>query len=211
MKDLLARLEPNIDEIILALAVATIGSIVFFTVFDINVHDGYVLDDISDCFASNLSDRCEALRIEHGCDTTDQLCIGERYWDTLVGTVLWFGAVFFILRVGFGKLAGAETSGMLFLIGFMWFFSAVLLFYFGWLDLLYYVFQDISIPTLAEGGLPWLNHAGFFSVVKIFGSDPNLVEDIDMYILNALGLIILLGGWYLVAHAHRNGILQKYL
>ena len=76
MKDLLARAEPNIDEILLALILASAGGLIFFTVFDISIHDGYLIDDISRCYVGNEEDVCKQLQERHGCDGTDQLCIG---------------------------------------------------------------------------------------------------------------------------------------
>lgn len=203
MKDLLARAEPNIDEILLALILASAGGLIFFTVFDINIHDGYVLDDISKCFIGNDEESCLFLQEKHGCDGLDQLCIGIRYWTMLNTMVLLFGSALFVLRFGFGRLAGANLDFNLIKISGMWFLSGTILFYTGWLDFLYYVFQDKPLPTLAEGGLPWLNEAGGFGIVKRLGSDPNLVEAGDMYVLMVIGVGVLLGLWALV-HIHHK-------
>ena len=206
MKDLLARAEPNIDEILFALILASAGGLIFFTVFDISIHDGYVLDDISKCFVGNIEESCLFLQEEHGCDGLNQLCIGERYWATLNGIVLFFGGTLAVMRFVFGKLAGADTNFNLFAVSGMWFLSGTILFYTGWLDYFYYVFQDITIPNK----LPWLNEAGGFSVVKIFGNDANIVEKSDMYILMGIGVGILAGLWALLVHHHRKGKLEEW-
>ena len=203
MKDLLKNPQPSKPEFLVALFF-TFLAVIAVTQIDINIHDGYVLDDIADCHPNNDSQRCEELRKEMGCESADQLCLGDRYQATLMGIVILLGFILAFTRLVLGKLAGAKTSISLLFIAFLWFASGIILFYFGWLDTLYFIMQKEPIPVT----LDWLNNVGLFKYVQNFGATID-VNNTDLYILNLVGLIVFFGMWYIAEFHYKKRTLAK--
>ena len=199
MKDVFIKVQPSEPELISNLFLGTILVILLVTVIDIVVHDGYVLDDISDCYPGNNSERCLKLYDIHNCDIGNQMCLGNDYWRLLTVVVRVVGISLMVGRIVVGKLGGSKTNPMLFVVGIMWYLSAVIMFYFGWLDLLYYVLRGLSVDST----LPWLDNLGLFSLVQMFGVSSS-VDSSDLYLLNFIGVLIYGVMWgFMVVH-HRK-------
>ena len=61
------------------------------------------------------------------------------------------------------------------------------IFFFGYVDTFYYIFQNEDIPN----ELGWLNEVGVFAEAKVWTGDPNIVEKEDLFLVNILGLVVL--------------------
>lgn len=204
MQDVFRKVQPTLPEWLSNFFLGTLATIILFTAIDIVVHDGYVLDDISDCWSGNNSERCIGLYETHNCVLGDQLCLGKNYWNLLTAVVQVTGIFLLIGRIVVGKLAGAKTNPMLFIVGGMWYLGAVILFYTGWLDSLYYLLRGDSIPVV----LPWLDSVGLFSLVQGFGSTSS-VDMSDLYLLNVIGVAIYLGIWIFMIVHHKKKLWQR--
>jgi len=181
LRDLLASPQPSTSEFLIAICISFIA-IIAFTYVDINIFNTYVLPDIEGNF-----------------DAEDQLAIGNTYWETLNGIIGFVGGTVFVIRLALGKLAGAKTTGMLFLVSFVWALGIVILFYFGTLDTLYYVIDGREIPDT----LPHLNGIGLF---QFFEGD---VTGENLIMLNLAGITVLVLFWYALIHHHKKGTLKK--
>lgn len=205
MQDVFRKVQPTEIEWISNIFLGTLLVILMVTVIDIVVHDGYVLDDIADCHASNTTERCVNLYEKHDCEFGDQLCLGNNYWTLLTAIVQVAGISLGVGRIVIGKLAGAKTNVMLFVTGFMWYLSGVILFYFGVLDTLYYWLRGLEMPTTP---LDWLDGIGLFTLVQKLG-DTTSVDLSDLYFLNFLGVAIYVGFWGYMVHHHRKKTWQR--
>ena len=206
MKDVLKSPQPSEYEFIFCMFVV-ISSILFFTFIDIMIHDSYVRPIIAECHEKNKSDFCEERRkelvlqpffwIDQGY--SDQLKLGSNYWFTLLMIPIFVAVLLAVFRPFMGILAGAKINPMLVIIGLLWGFSVLSLYYFGFLDFLYFALRGIPIPET----LPWLNGIGVFSLVQPFGSTTDVDKE-DMYLLMVIGSVLLIGIWSFMVHHHRK-------
>ena len=199
-------------EFIFMLAV-TITFIVFITFIDMMIHDGYVRPLIAECYESNTIAFCEERRFELLEDSPvaqslktwllssqdDQLRLGGHYWLALLVIVIFISGIMGIGRIVTGRLAGAKINPMLFIIGGLWAYSILSLYYFGWLDYLYFALRGLDVPM----ELSWLNGVGLFQYVQPLGKTEN-VNDTDLYILMGVGLGLFIGIWTFFIHHHRQ-------
>lgn len=218
MKDLLKNVQPSIYEFIFMSVIAVLF-LVAFTMIDMGLHDGYIRPIVAECYESNLSEFCEERRFEllgtqesmsflpdiFLAEQDDQLRLGGVYWMTLLSIVIFFSIIIGVLRIVTGRLAGAEINPMLFLIGLLWGISIIVLYYFGWLDYLYFALRGLNIPT----DLAWLNGVGIFKYVQGFGVNEN-VNDTDLYILMSIGLVTFIGIWAGMIHHIKKGTLERF-
>lgn len=204
-RDILAKTQPSPKEFAFHVGFVIVATLLF-TVIDINVHIPYVNPIIAECYESNTSEFCQERREFAGVeDPSDQIALGDVYWATLLSTVLTIGIAFGVLRIIMGFLAGAKISPFLFLIGVVWFWGIISLYYFGWLDFGYFVLRGEAVPET----LPWLNDVGLFEYVAPLGNTHH-VDAGDLYLLMFLGLIAFLGPWIFMLHHHRRGTLKKW-
>jgi hypothetical protein len=203
MKDLLARPVPSVYELLLIIPIALLLTS-FVAVIDATIFDGYVLPDLAECYGTNLSDRCLEIWDRLGCEVGDQRCVGDNYWLILESIVIVFGILLFVLRMFMGIMAGAKLTPMLFFIGFMWFVSGAILFYFGWIDLLYYEVRGLDVPVT----LDWLDNVGLFTYIQHLGNTES-VDKSDLYLLNILGLVTLIGVWLKLMYLHHKKHLRR--
>ena len=77
--------------------------------------------------------------------------------------------------------------------------SVVALFYFGWVDLIYYISQGETIPNT----LPWLNNQLLTTPLQGLGDSPDF-EKSELVLLNALGILVILGGWFKIIYIHKK-------
>ncbi len=180
IQNLLKKPQPTTTEFFVALVVVFIA-ISAFTIIDINIFNTYVLPEL-------------------------QENPGDLYWATLNGIVGFVGGSVAILRFSFGIMAGSKLTLNLVIISLLWGFSVVILFYFGWLDSLYYHFQGLDIPE----SLPWLEMVGVFTYTKIICGDVNLVERCDLLYTNIIGFLALIIFWAIFIECHCKRILIKF-
>lgn len=204
--DLLAKPFPTIGEFFLMIVVVTMF-IVFVTLVDILIHDSYIGPIIAECNAQNNSEFCEKMRASLINDSffwnvdyhDPQLQLGGTYWFTLLLIPLFVAVLLAIFRPVMGILAGAKINPMLFIIGLLWGFSVIVLYYFGWLDFLYYFLRNIPIPET----LIWLNGVGAFQLVQHLGPTEN-VDKSDLLLLMGIGIVLLISVWAFFIHHHKK-------
>lgn len=211
MKDVLKSPQPSEYEFVFCMFVV-ISSILFFTFIDIMIHDSYVRPIIAECHESNKSDFCEDRRKElllqpffwMDSGQNDQLKLGSNYWFTLLMIPIFVAVLLAVLRPFMGILAGAKINPMLVIIGLLWGFSVLSLYYFAWLDFFYFFLRGLEVPPQ----LPWLNGIGLFQFVQPYSSTLNVDKE-DMYLLMTIGIVLLIGIWSLLVHHHKKGTFKK--
>lgn len=206
MKDLLAKPFPTVGEFILMLVI--VGMVTLFVTFvDVMIHDSYVLPIIAECNIENTSEFCEERRAELlknsffwiDKQTDPQLQLGGTYWFVLLTIPIFVAVLLAVFRPVMGVLAGAKINPMLFIIGLLWGFSVISLYYTGWLDFGYYFLRDLPIPDTLE----WLDGVGAFQYVQHLGPTDS-VDKSDLYTLMGIGLVSLIGTWIFFIHHHRK-------
>lgn len=160
---------------------------------DINFFDSYVLKIISECYPSNQEDHCIKWRKELGCGITDQLCLGNKYWNQVNKQAVSLAVLLFIFRMVpsvINRFTTRETPhlGQALAEASLWSFTAFALFMGAIIDVGYYSLRGISIPDT----LPWLAHVGVFPYTAEWTGDPSVVERDDLYLtfLASLGTIL---------------------
>jgi hypothetical protein len=218
MKDLLANPQPSGYEFVFALGIA-VSFLILFTVIDMTIHDGFVRPIISECPPEVINDFCEERRLElltnnpstsflketFLSEQDEQLRLGGQYWIMLLIIVIFFMIFVMSFRLFSGIMSGASINPMLFIVTGMYGYSVLSLYYFGWLDWLYFVSRKIPIPE----DLAWLNGVGLFQYVQNYGINSN-VNNTDLYILMIIGLGTLFGGWAFLIHHHKKGKLEDW-
>jgi len=162
------------------------------TISDIKFHDNYVLPAIESCFPENRESFCVNIRTDMGIPEDAQLEIGNAYWNELARQAIFIGVILFLIRIGIGfflQIQGIrKVRATTYLMALFWGLAGVVFFSFGFVDYFYFVFQGQDMPN----ELAWLNNAGLFQETRSFTGDPNIVEKEDLYLTNALGLLIIL-------------------
>ncbi len=188
--ELISRSVPVLTEglFIIVIGLVIVGS---FTTTDIVFHDNYVLPAIETCFPENQEQFCQNIRQRMGLTTDAQLEIGDIYWAELTRQAILIGFILFLTRLGIGyflQIQGVrKVRASTVLMALFWGLVGSSLFLFGFLDTLYYVFQERPIPT----ELAWLNSAGIFSETKTFTGSPEVVEIEDLFLTNILGVVVI--------------------
>lgn len=203
MKDLLAKPKPSIYEMFVVITIALLFTL-FIGIFDATLFDGYVRPDIVTCYDENLSPECIAIWENLDCPVGSQDCISKNYHTILEDTIIIVAGMFIAMRLLFGKLAGAKWSTMLIFISIMWGVSVAMLFYFGWIDTIYYEARGIDVPDT----LAWLNHIGFLQLLQFYGDTPDVDKE-ELFLLNAIGIFLLVGIWLKLIYLHKKKHLRK--
>ncbi len=179
------------------------------TTTDIIFHDNYVLPAIETCFPENQEEFCQNIRQRMGLPSDAQLEIGNVYFQEIARQAVFIGVILFLIRLGIGyflQIQGVRrVRATTFLMAFFWGLVGSSLFIFGFVDTLYYVFQDKDAPN----ELPHLNNAGIFQETRSFTGDPNIVEKEDLFLTNALGLVIIISFLIIMMVVFANNHLAK--
>lgn len=179
------------------------------TTTDIIFHDFYVLPAIETCFPENQEQFCQNIRQRMGLPSNAQLEIGNVYFEEIARQAVFIGVILFLIRLAIGyflQIQGVRKVRLTtFLMAFFWGLVGSTLFIFGFVDTLYYVFQDKDLPN----ELPHLNNAGIFVETRSFTGDPNIVEIEDLLLTNALGLIIIISFLIVMMFVFANNHLAK--
>lgn len=162
------------------------------TITDIRFHDNYVLPAIETCFPSNQEEFCTNIRTRMGIPMDAQLEIGNAYWNELARQAVFIFVILFLIRIGIGfflQIQGIrKVRSTTILMAIFWGLAGSVFFVFGFVDTLYFVAQGMDAPD----ELAWLNNAGIFVETRSFTGDPMVVEIEDLYLTNALGVLIIL-------------------
>ncbi len=191
LPDTINKSKPIIVE---GLFVIVIGLIIVAntTITDIQFHSNYVLPAIETCFPENREAFCLNIRDRMGIPEDAQLEIGNAYWNELARQALFIGIILFLIRIGIGfflQIQGIrKVRTTTVLMAIFWGLAGIVFFTFGFVDTLYYVFQGEDAPD----ELAWLNQAGLFTETRSFTGDPNIVEKEDLFLTNALGVLLIL-------------------
>ena len=162
------------------------------TITDIQFHDNYVLPAIETCFPENREAFCVNIRDRMGIPEDAQLAIGNAYWEELARQAVFIFVILFLIRIGIGfflQIQGIrKVRSTTILMATFWGLAGSLFFIFGFVDSLYFLAQGEDAPD----ELTWLNNAGIFVETRSFTGDPMIVEKEDLYLTNALGILIIL-------------------
>lgn len=168
-----------------------LGFVASLTATDISFHDDYVLLVLSWCHADNQDAFCTDFREKHGLDPDEQIDIGKKYWNRLAGQAIELFFLLFGVRMLFAFYLHVSHVRRIrpttFVMAIIWGASASTIFMFGFLDTMYYLFQDEPIPEQ----LQWLDGAGVFQETKMWFGDPTHVEKEDLFATNAVGFGII--------------------
>jgi len=179
------------------------------TTTDIIFHDNYVLPAIETCFPENQEQFCQNIRQRMGLPSNAQLEIGDIYFVEIARQAIFIGVILFLIRLAIGfflQIQGVRKVRLTtFLMAIFWGLVGSTLFIFGFVDTLYYVFQDKDLPN----ELPHLNNAGIFQETKSFTGDPNIVEIEDLLLTNALGLVLIVSFLIIMMFVFANNHLAK--
>lgn len=179
------------------------------TTTDIIFHDTYVLPAIATCVPSNQDPTCMAIREGLGLPASAQMEIGNIYWQEIARQAIFIGFIMFAIRIGIGYFLMIQGIRKIrlstILMAIFWGLTGTGLFLFGFVDTLYYVMQGKDAPSQ----LSWLNNAGLFVETKGFTGDPDIVEKEDLYLTNALGILIIISFLILVMITYANSGMAK--
>jgi len=179
------------------------------TTTDIIFHDNYVLPAIETCFPENQEEFCQNIRQRMGLPFNAQLEIGDIYFAEIARQAVFIGIILFLIRLAIGyflQIQGVRKVRVTtFLMAIFWGLVGSTLFIFGFVDTLYYVFQDKDLPN----ELPHLNQSGIFVETRSFTGDPNIVEIEDLLLTNALGLVIIISFLIIMMAVFANNHLAK--
>jgi len=162
------------------------------TTTDIIFHDFYVLPAIEVCFPENQEEFCQNIRQRMGLPSNAQLEIGNIYFNEIARQAVFIGVILFLIRLAIGyflQIQGIrKVRATTFLMAIFWGLVGSSLFIFGFVDTLYYVFQDKDAPN----ELPHLNNSGIFQETRSFTGNPDIVEREDLFLTNILGIVIII-------------------
>ena len=179
------------------------------TTTDIIFHDFYVLPAIETCFPENQEEFCQNIRQRMGLPSNAQLEIGNIYFNEIARQAIFIGVILFLIRLAIGyflQIQGVRRVRVTtFLMAIFWGLVGSSLFIFGFVDTLYYVFQDKDAPN----ELPHLNNAGIFQETRSFTGDPNIVEIEDLLLTNILGVVIIISFLIVMMAIFANNHLAK--
>lgn len=179
------------------------------TITDIIFHDFYVLPAIETCFPENQEDFCQNIRQRMGLPSNAQLEIGSIYFNEIARQAVFIGVILFLIRLAIGyflQIQGVRKVRVTtFLMAIFWGLVGSTLFIFGFVDTLYYVFQDKDMPN----ELPHLNQSGIFVETRSFTGDPNIVEIEDLLLTNSLGIVIIISFLIIMMFVFANNHLAK--
>ena len=180
------------------------------TISDIIFHDNYVLPAIERCFPENREDFCTDIRTRMGIPEDAQLEIGNAYWNELARQAIFIGVILFLIRLGIGFFLQVQgirkVRATTILMALFWGVAGTTFFLFGFVDTFYYVAQGQDAPN----ELAWLNNAGVFVETKSYTGDPNIVEKEDLFLTNALGVMIIVTFLVLLAYIFsHNGLKNR--
>ena len=178
---------------------------------DINFFDGYVLDDIRECYKTNLSDHCEQRRIDLGCRPNEdqQLCLGNKYWEQLNKQAIFLAILLSFLRFT-SSMVRHMTVGRKFtavtVFEIMWYgIMALIVFLSGVIDLFYYLLRGLKLPL----ELPWLNKVGLFNWTKELTGAKDMVDSTDLILTFVMGIGMLIGLFVIAMVVYRSSGLKR--
>lgn len=166
------------------ISIAITGLIIYT---DITFHDHYVLFLVSECYAENQDKICTDYRQREGLPSNAQMDIGNQYWKILAIQSVLLPITFAGFRALTIVIRHRKITELRIFMILLWGLVPFMLFYFGSIDVFYYVGRSMEIPDQ----LNWLNNAGIFHYTKAFGADPLNVERSDLLFTFGLGVMLI--------------------
>jgi len=193
MSQVILDSKPIIAELVglFFIAILVTGLIVFT---DIRIFDSYVGLGIEVCNPTNFERFCVEIRERLDLAPDAQIEIGNVYWELLMIQAIVIPLGFAGFRFLTIAIRRRRFTALRIFTVILWGLIPLIFFWFGTIDVFYYVARGIDIPDQLE----WLNMVGIFEHTKQFGNDPLNVERSDLLITFALG-VILIGMLFYVA------------
>lgn len=206
MSQLVSETTPLLTELtgLFFISVAITGLIIFT---DISFHDNYILHLISWCYAENQDELCTGFRERLGLPSTAQIEIGNPYWNILAIQSIVLPLAFASFRALTITIRHRKLTGLRIFVIILWGLIPFLLFYFGSIDVFYYVGRSMDIPDQ----LNWLNNAGIFKITKQFGADPLNVERSDLLFTFGLGVIFIAVLYFIALKMYERSGLKGFV
>ncbi len=156
--------------------------------------DSYVGLGIEVCHPANVEMFCVEIRDRLGLPPDAQIEIGNVYWELLMIQALVIPIAFAGFRFLTIVIRRRKFTALRIFTVILWGLIPLIFFWFGTIDVFYYVARGDAIPEQLE----WLNNVGIFEHTKQLGSDPVNVERSDLLITFGLG-VVLIGTLFYVA------------
>jgi len=162
--------------------------------------------------AHNRDSFCKFWREQIGITDESQLSFGAPHWNILTTNFLVIAIVIGAIRTLTSWFWQIKNGRRFFhwvkvVMGLVWFVGTLIWFYFGYLDLGYYIFRGNTVPE----SLPWLNDLGLFIIAKDFTGSSN-VESLDLTILAIIGgclYVIIWAGVYLFYKKEKSDLMNE--
>lgn len=206
MSQVISEASPLLAELtgLFFISVAITGLLIYT---DITYHDKYVLFLISECYPENQDQFCTKYREREGLPSNAQMEIGKPYWDILAIQSILLPFTFAGFRALTIVIRHRKISEMRVFMIILWGLVPFLLFYFGSIDVFYYVGRTMDIPDQ----LNWLNNAGIFQYTKAFGTDPLNVERSDLLFTFGLGVILIAVLFFIAVKMYEKSGLKSFV
>lgn len=200
---IVARSTPVQVEILFAILIGFMV-VANITITDIRFFDDYVRPDLAECHPTNQSEHCIDVRERHAIAVDAQNEIGDKYWDELVRQGIFTGFVLFVVRMSFAYFLQREHIRKIqlstVLMAIFWGMTGAGIFFFAYVDTFYYIFQNEDIPD----ELAWLDNVGIFTEARSWTGTIDHVEKEDLFLVNALGLVVLGTFGFLIMYVYAN-------
>lgn len=203
MSQLVQQTSPIVAELVgLFFITILITGLIVYT--DIRFHDDYVKDLVSRCYPENQEDVCVEKRERFGLPDDAHIELGNPYWELLA-------IQFVVIPLGFSGfrlvtilVRKRKLTSMRVFIVILWGLLPLTLFYFGVIDVFYYLGRGMEIPDT----LDWLNSVGIFNYTKAFGEDPVNVERSDLLFTFALGVTFVISLFFIAVKMYQQSRLR---
>lgn len=206
MSQVISEASPLLAELtgLFFISIAITGLIIYT---DITFHDKYVLFLISECYAENQDQLCTKYREKEGLSSNAQMEIGNPYWNILAIQSILLPITFAGFRALTIVIRHRKITSLRIFMIILWGLIPFLLFYFGSIDVFYYVGRTMDIPDQ----LNWLNNAGIFKYTKAFGIDPSNVERSDLLFTFGLGVILISVLFFIAVKMYEKSGLKSFV
>lgn len=203
MSTILDETTPLVAELVglFFISILVTGLIVYS---DIKIFDEHIGVEIETCFPTNQETFCQNIRERLGLPFDAQIEIGNSYWEILAiqSIVIPLGfASFRFITIAVRK---RKFNSLRIFVVALWFLVPFSLFMFGVIDLFFYVARGMDIPEK----LDWLNGVGVFQYSKVLGQDPINVESGDLIFTFTLGILFIIGLFFISMKMYQSSKLK---
>ena len=167
-------------------------------------------DEINDENSSLSEEEKNILRnqLQKNQNSTEisQLKYGIPHWDILTTNWIFISLVLGFLRISTSWLWQKDGNGkrvmtrIKIIMGSVWCFGTLIWFYFGFLDIVYFIYKREELPEKWD----WLNDLGLFSIAQYFTGTAD-VEKLDILLLACLGVFCYVILWIVVYWTYQKG------